>query len=401
MIHPAIPANEMERLSALYEHNILDSMPESDFDHITWIASELCQAPMSMISIIDRTRQWYKSKIGITGSETPREFSFCGHAILQPNEIFLVPDSRNDERFYDNPYVIGDPHVSFYAGVPLVTEDGYALGTLCVLDNQPKDLTDSQKRSLRALASQAAALLELRRKSRLLQKREEALMDTNAALERFAFVAAHDLKSPCNSIKALAALVQEHMQEELTPDVKEVIDHIGHASDNMRQMIDGMLEHARAAHDLQRHRESFTFDALLDDLAPLVTKSDTIQLIIDPCSDPIVSVKSVWVQILLNLINNGIRYNDKPHGWVRVSCNRDDHHYILQVSDNGIGIPPQAQERIFNLFETANDKFQRTAQGGTGIGLHTVKRLVSKLDGDIQLQSTPGIGTAFTIRIRK
>jgi GAF domain-containing protein len=128
MITPKIPVNEQERLQALYEYDILDTIPEKDFDHLTKIASQICNTPISLITIIDSSRQWFKSNYGIDVRETGREYSFCAHAINTPQKIMVVPDSRLDERFADNPFVTGGPRAIFYAGVPLVTEDGYALG---------------------------------------------------------------------------------------------------------------------------------------------------------------------------------------------------------------------------------------------------------------------------------
>lgn len=401
MLKPHIPANEQERLSALYEIGILDTMPEEDFDHITMIASELCQAPMSLVSIIDKERQWFKSAVGVNVTETPRELSFCAHAILNPDELFVVPDSRKDERFHDNPYVTGEPHVAFYAGVPLVTESGHALGTLCVLDKKPKELSDHQKRSLRALANQAAALLELRRKSALLNKREQMLMDTNAALERFAYVAAHDLRSPCNRIQALAELLQQYLNGDLSPEAAELIQYISEVSINMRQMIDGILNHARIAHDLHQQREKFTVPELAEVVERLIERSETVTVRFDLSPMTIFSIKSIWIQVLINLINNGIRYNDKQTGWVRIQIAENDTEYIVKVLDNGMGIDEGAQERIFELFETGGSDVAKSASTGTGIGLHTVKRLVRQLDGTISVQSTIGEGATFTVSFKK
>jgi hypothetical protein len=175
MITPTIPSNEQERLQALYEFEILDTLPEKDFDHLTTIASQICSTPISLITLIDASRQWFKSTHGISVTETDREYSFCAHAINTPQRIMVVPDTRLDERFADNPFVTDEPKVIFYAGVPLVTEKGYALGTLCILDNKPRTVSEEQYDALRALASQVVRLLELRKKNRELSETKEAL----------------------------------------------------------------------------------------------------------------------------------------------------------------------------------------------------------------------------------
>jgi PAS domain S-box-containing protein len=163
MIQPAIPANERERLAALDRYAVLDTNPEEAFGEIVQLASSLCDAPIALITLIDSTRQWFKARIGLDAPETPRSISFCGHAICDDAEIFVVPDAHADPRFAGNPLVTADPHIRFYAGVPLTTSDGHKLGTLCVIDRRPRVLDDRQRMTLRALARQVMAQLELRR----------------------------------------------------------------------------------------------------------------------------------------------------------------------------------------------------------------------------------------------
>jgi len=158
-----MPPEESERLAALREYKILDTPPEASFDDLTWLASFICQAPMALVSLIDHHRQWFKARVGFAAAETPRTESICAHAVLKPDKIFEVPDTSKDRRFAGMPAVSGDAHVRFYAGVPLVGARGYAVGTLCVMDREPRTLSDDQKRALRILAAQASALLDARR----------------------------------------------------------------------------------------------------------------------------------------------------------------------------------------------------------------------------------------------
>ena len=156
-----VPADEPGRLAALAEHDILDTPPEEAFDAITRLAARICAAPMSTITLIDGNRQWFKSTFALAATETPRD-GFCSHCILQP-ELMTVPDALDDPRLCAHPYVVGAPFIRFYAGVPLISAEGFALGTLCVLDTEPRELTDEQASSLLALGGQVMALLELRR----------------------------------------------------------------------------------------------------------------------------------------------------------------------------------------------------------------------------------------------
>ncbi|HKS67966.1 MAG TPA: response regulator [Candidatus Acidoferrales bacterium] len=157
-----LPTNEPARLEALRRYGILDTLPEQEFDDLTRLAALICQTPIALVSFVDAKRQWFKSKIGVEASETPREISFCAHAILTP-DLLVVSDVLADERFRSNPLVQGEPGLRFYAGAPLITHDGHALGTICVLDRVPRGLGETQREALKALARLAVAELELRR----------------------------------------------------------------------------------------------------------------------------------------------------------------------------------------------------------------------------------------------
>jgi GAF domain-containing protein len=166
MIAP-VPKDEKQRLKVLWQYEVLDTVPEEVFDDLTELAARICEAPIALISLVDEKRQWFKSKVGTSVSETSRDISFCAYAITQ-NDLFIVPDATRDERFADNPLVTSDPKIRFYAGAPLITPDGHALGTLCVIDKVPRELRPDQKQALRILARHVVSQLELRHRSRQL-----------------------------------------------------------------------------------------------------------------------------------------------------------------------------------------------------------------------------------------
>lgn len=165
----AIPVDEVQRVRDLRAYDVIDTPPERAFDDIARLAARLCGTPIALVSLVDATRQWFKARVGVDGTETPRNVSFCAHAILHPQDVLVVPDTRLDPRFADNPQVTGPPHYRFYAGAPIVTPAGHAMGTVCVLDHQPRTLSPEDREALQALAARVATELELRRTVRELE----------------------------------------------------------------------------------------------------------------------------------------------------------------------------------------------------------------------------------------
>jgi GAF domain-containing protein len=178
-----VPKNEAKRLKVLWQYDVLDTVPEEVFDDLTELAARICEAPIALISLVDEDRQWFKSKVGVTLTETSRDISFCAHALKQ-QELFIIPDATKDARFADNPLVISDPKIRFYAGAPLITPDGYALGTLCVIDKVPRELRPEQQQALRVLARHVMIQLELRRHAKELAASNEAHDTTKEQLDQ-------------------------------------------------------------------------------------------------------------------------------------------------------------------------------------------------------------------------
>lgn len=226
--------DEQERLAALHRYQILDTDPEQRFDDLAMLASQICDTPMSLITLLDSDRQWFKSRVGVAEAETSRSVAFCEHAIQAP-DIMQVPDANADARFRDNPLVTGAPNIRFYAGAPLVTPEGHALGTLCVLDVKPRHLTEGQLRALDALRRQAEAQLELRRNlddlARALAERDRAEQVQSALLD--------DMRASLEKVDKLSALMPYCSMCELNLVIPATPASIPAVSEGVRQLLQG------------------------------------------------------------------------------------------------------------------------------------------------------------------
>lgn len=400
MIKPTIPANEQARLKELESYNILDTLSEEDYDNLTSIASAICGTKIALISLIDKDRQWFKSHHGLNATETPREQAFCAHAIHHPKEIMMVEDARTDERFHDNPLVIGDPHVIFYAGMPLVTENGHALGTLCVIDDKPKVLNQGQIDALKSLSKQVIHLLELRKKKIELEGAFARIEKKNQELEQFAFTVAHDLKSPLNVIIGLSDLFMLKYKMQLDADGLKIMDTIKGSTTKLAEFIAELLEYSRLEKVLGEEKIEVKTAQLQLYLSSLFLADKSCRLTFINKVESIVVNKTALEQTFVNLITNAVKYNDKAIAEVEVGMSEDKGFYSFYVKDNGPGITPANQERIFRIFETSGT-VDRYGKKGHGIGLATVKKIVEQQGGDLHVESAPGSGSCFFFTLKK
>lgn len=240
MIGSGNPEKEANRIKELESYSILDTLPEEDYDNLTAIASQICETHISLVSLIDSKRQWFKSNHGLSVSETPKEYAFCAHAIQNPKDVFIIEDARNDKRFSENPLVTGDPYVIFYAGVPLINQKGFALGTLCVIDKEPKKLSQAQINSLKSLAQQVMNLMELRRTKLWLEASNKSLKEHNLRLKDFASKAAGKIKSPLMQISGVTEIMNINYGDELDTKCQGHLEIIQKSADSLKQMIDDL-----------------------------------------------------------------------------------------------------------------------------------------------------------------
>ncbi len=400
MIAPKDHSKEKERLAALDSYSILDTLPEEDYDNLTAIAAEICGAPISLVSLLDNKRQWFKSRHGLGVSETPKEFAFCAHAINDDDNIFIVQDSRTDERFHDNPLVVGEPRVIFYAGVPLTTEEGLPMGTLCVIDHKPKLLSQGQMNSLKALSQQVMNLLKLRKGKLMLEKSIEQLKEKNEELERFAYIAAHDLKSPLNTINTTAEIFTECYASKFDEDGKTMLGFIQKATTKLTGLIDGLLNYSKSESVLTEGGSTIDLKQLSNDISGLFSYDNSLELKLNSKLKSINTNKTAIQQILINLVSNAIKYSDKDDVEIQIEICETGDFYEFCVRDNGPGIALEEQDKVFQIFKVLapTDRF---GQPGNGIGLATVKKIIEKMGGGIHLESGIGKGCEYNFTLKK
>ena len=392
-----IPDNEEERLKVLKQYRILDTFAEKEYDAITKIASSICDVPVAMISIVDEDRQWFKSKIGTEIEETSRDVAFCAHAILNPNEVFEVEDSKKDDRFHDNPLAT-ESNVIFYAGATLNSPEGHALGTLCVIDEKPKKLTDSQREALKQLANQVVSLLKLRKSNLQLKEANDDVIKLNKRLNDFAYRLTHDLKSPINNINFLLDVLNtDHKSIFQNTEAEEYINLISNRVFYMENLIQDMLQYAKVTTKNIAYT-NFNLNELVNSIISNIDVEGRIVLNSNLSNTDIYSSKIAFLLIFQNLISNSKKYSDEEKVIIDIDFIDTKSTYNFIYKDNGPGIPEEYWTKVFEMFETLDQ-----SNNSTGIGLGTVKSSVERLGGSIYLSKRRDgkKGACFNFSIKK
>ncbi len=418
------PIDESERLAALEHLSVLDSPPEPGFDDIVQLATQLCATPIGLVSLVDRERQWFKACVGLDVSQTHRDLAFCAHAILAPDAVMIVPDTHLDPRFKESPLVLGPPYIRFYAGAPIITRQGSALGTVCVIDTVPRTLEVSQCNALQALARQTAAQLELRLLNEEREKQTLALsrqldnvlgehqqtLSTLRHAQRISSLGqltagiAHDFN---NLLQAVSASLQMTRLKARKPLEVERLTEIGlQAVRQGAQLIHHLLAFARRE---EPSVHAVRLDERIEHNSDLFGRAlgATTQVLLD-LQAPAHAVMCDAHQLdaaLLNLLVNA-RDALRGAGQIRVAtCLRavrgdaqltDGDYLCLSVADDGPGIPEDVLAQVFEPFYTTKASGQ-----GTGLGLSQVYGFALSADGIARIESRAGEGTTVTLWLRR
>jgi signal transduction histidine kinase len=386
--------DEAARLAELHESGLLDTEAEQAYDDIAYLASRICETPIALVSLVDHDRQWFKSKVGLSVSETSRDVAFCAHAIRTPAELFVVADATCDARFADNPLVLGDPNIRFYAGAPLTTANGNALGMLCVIDRVPRQLDPAQIASLRALSRMVMAQIELRAARDQAQAADRAKMLFLANMS-------HEIRTPLNAILGLSELMSMEAYGPLGDGrYREYAQDINASGDHLLSLINDVLDLARIeADELNLLETTFDLAEAIGAVARMVSvHADSRQLTVDlrlPSDLGAAYADERRIkQVIINLVTNAIKFTPEG-GVITVTAARTVRGGLrVEVSDTGCGMSAGDLEIALSAYGQVG---HGAAAGGTGLGLPISKRLVEAHGGTFSLQSTPGLGTTAII----
>lgn len=391
MISPRITEDEELRLDALHTLGILDTQGEQDYEDIVKLASKICQTPISLVSLIDSQRQWFKARVGLDLNETARDISFCAHAIHN-DDIMVVSNVLEDERFYDNPLVVNDPNIRFYAGMPLKTSNGYNVGTLCVIDHTPRNLTEEQVFALKTLGRQVVNLLELRVNNSRLQK-------LNSLQNKLLAIVSHDVRNPLVTVQSLIKMVEDgHLSRyEFNTVTEQLQNQVGLTLDLLNNLVEWGISQMRGENFTVQGfglhmlvEEEFTKTRSMAHAKGLWLKNNVHQSMV------IKADVNMLRFMLRNMVTNAIKFTEK--GGVVLSCIETDCGWNVHITDTGIGIPPEKQKKLLDRqdrFTTAGTR----NEAGSGMGLVMCFEFAEKHNGEITITSEPGKGSTFTISL--
>ena len=400
MKKPDIPHDEEARLQILRSLDVLDTPAEERYDRLTRTAKRLFGVPIALVSLIDENRQWFKSCVGVSVSETSRDISFCGHAILG-NEVFVIPNAIEDERFADNPLVVNDPKIRFYAGCPL-TINGHKMGTLCLIDTVARSFSAEDIEALKDLAHAVEQELE----NKELRIAKEAAETAARFKSEFLAAMSHEIRTPMNGVLGMLGLLENGKLEATQRDQVRIASS---SAKSLLGIINDILDFSKIEagkidlemiefdlkHELEDFRQSMWFKAQEKGLTLILdTNKITYSNII---SDP-----GRLRQILTNIVDNAIKFTEKGEVCINVSVYRDRNtqgHLRVDVTDTGIGVHPEKIKTLFDPFTQADTSTTRK-YGGTGLGLSIVKNLCELMGGSIVATSILGEGSTFRVDLK-
>lgn len=396
---PKIPVDESARLDALYSADLLDTHREAMFDNLTELVADVFNVPIVAISLVDKSRQWFKSIQGLDVCETSREVSFCGH-VVHDEQAMVVENARNDQRFFDNPLVVEGPQIVFYAGAPIHYQQNgerHIIGTLCIIDYQERQFSTKELKRLEAFAYQVELLVEMRMDA---EKAETA----NLAKSAFLANMTHELRTPMSGIIGILDILKHGS---LTTEQKHHADLASKSAGQMLSVINDILDFSKIeAGKVEIQSTVFNPKQLIQDLVDTFDirsgQSKQFELTCDWDNTVFVEGDPIRLrQILFNLLNNADKFSKE--GLISVAATLVEAEagnlkLHCAVTDPGIGIEQHAVTQLFTPFVQINNSSNKK-YGGTGLGLTICRKLCALMGGDISVVSKPGVGSTFSFSI--
>lgn len=391
MAAPA-PKNESERLRRLRRYGILDTPPNPRFDRIARLAGRLLDCPIALISLADEKRLWFKARVGVEASETSRADAFCAHSILG-EEVLVVNDAATDPRFSDNPLVLGEPGIRFYAGAPLVVSGGLAMGTLCVVDRKPRELDEAGRAVLADLAQMVVDAMEHHRQATTLAQAHLELASAHEELRAISDAISHNVRVPLRQLGALLEMFESDHRAALCADAVQELEEVRRVRARADESIRGMTELARLPRDKMLECEDVNVAPILRELTETMRAFyPEMKLRADLPDRPVRANPVLLRQMLQHLVDNGFKHGGRS---VRVEFTFDDVRTRIAVLDDGPGIPDAHAQTVFEPFVRLVPK----SVAGTGVGLTVVKRIVEAHGGRVFFEADRIGGSALIVEL--
>lgn len=411
MLPICTPQDESARLAALAALEVLDTPSDPDLDRLIQIAARICKTPISVLSLVDSDRQWFKAVIGLDGiSGTPREHALCDHTI-RDDAVFEIADAAADPRFADNPLVTKAPHARFYAGAPLILDSGYCIGALCVIAPEPMALDNEQRATLVDLATLATRMMEARRATEqaLAELADAAVRAETSDLAKADFLAhmSHELRTPLNAVIGFAGMLQHEIYGPLPNPYHDAAATIAESGTHLLSMVDdlldlGMLESGTIT---LRVEEVDLYDLIADAIRMLgsLTKARGIRVEVALLERPMVALDRRTIrQALINVFSHALKHASDNGSVVIAITQIADGSARIAVADDGAGMTKEQIMRAFDPYERrglSRSLESRIARHSNGLGLGVARRFVELNSGGFNLESQLGNGTTVTITL--
>lgn len=386
--------SEKHRLDELYRFEILDTPYEEEFNEIVQLASAICNTPISMISLVETSRQWFKAKVGIEDNETSREVSFCSHAIAANKDLYQVEDATKTDLFASNPLVTGSPNIRFYAGVPLVSSNGFSLGTLCVIDTKPRTLTLEQEFALKVLGTQVMKLLELRimnKKLELGKKRQQSQIELQ---NKIISIIAHDVRNPVASLKSIIDLsnnniISQDNAKELTLMAEKQLDGVLELLEDLLNWGEIQLNAQNALQFEKVNLHKLVADIYQRHEAVIFIKGNHLLNLVD--EDLLIYTDANALRFMLrNLIVNANKFTS--NGTISIKGYKKDKKIFITIQDTGVGMTKETIQKIMSN-NSKQTSLGTNNEKGTGLGITLTRDFVDLMNGKIGFESEVGQGT--------